>query len=343
MAWMVWRALQGWLTLGDLALFYQAFHRGQSLLRALLGNVGQIYSHTLFLGNLFEFLDLNAQITDPLHPIPAPTTLKEGICFRQVVFRYPGSEQVALRDFDLTIPAGQIVALVGANGAGKTTLIKLLCRLYDPEDGQITMDGIDLRDLSLKELRRRITVLFQFPVDYHATAAHNIALGDLTMAPTRAEIEAAAQGAGAHEVMARLPRGYETLLGKWFVDGTELSGGEWQRVALARAFLRQAPIVVLDEPTSFMDSWAEMAWLQRFRDLVHGRTALIITHRFTTAMHADIIHVMHQGRIVESGSHSELVARGGHYSQSWSAQMLAGSGPMPSHAFSDLNHLPGVS
>jgi ATP-binding cassette subfamily B protein len=225
----------------------------------------------------------------------------------------------------LTVPAGQIVAIVGANGAGKSTLLKLLCRFYDPEAGLIDLDGFDIRHLSLDELHRQITVLFQLPVFYHATAGQNIAIGDLKASPSAVEVEAAARGAGAHQFIARLPRGYDTLLGKWFADGAELSGGEWQRIALARAFLRQAPIVVLDEPTSFMDSWAEARWLARFRTLVEGRTAIIITHRFTTAMQADMIHVMDEGQIVESGSHAELLAQAGLYAQSWRTQIQAGS------------------
>jgi ATP-binding cassette subfamily B protein len=335
MVWMVWRAVQGFITLGDLALFYQAFQRGQSLLHALLGNVGQLYSHSLFLENLFEFLALKPHVTDPPRPRPAPAVVQQGVCFRQVTFHYPGSERAALHNFTLTIPAGQVVAIVGANGAGKSTLIKLLCRFYDPEAGHISVDGIDIRDLALQDLRHLITVLFQFPVDYHATAAQNIALGDLPAAPSAADIATAARSAGAHAVIARLPQGYDTLLGKWFADGTELSGGEWQRLALARAFLRQAQLVVLDEPTSFMDSWAEVDWLERFRALVRGRMALIITHRFTTAMCADVIHVMHEGQIVESGSHEALLAQGGRYAQSWSAQMRLSLHQTPARALPD--------
>lgn len=320
MAWMVWQALQGIVTLGDLALFYQAFSRGQSLMRSLLGNVGQVYTNSLFLSNLFEFLRLESQVADPPNPLPVPTVLKQGMCFREVMFRYPGSDRPVLQNFNLTIPAGRVVAIVGDNGAGKSTLVKLLCRFYDPQAGCVELDGTDLRDLSLHQLQRLITVLFQSPVPYHATAAQNIALGDLQAMPGDAEIEAAAQGAGAHEVIDRLPQGYDTLLGKWFADGMELSGGEWQRVALARAFLRQAQIIILDEPTSAMDSWAEADWLDRFRALVSDRTAIIITHRFTLAMRADIIHTMRNGEIVESGSHNELLAQGGLYAQSWLAQ-----------------------
>lgn len=328
-AWMLWRALQGLVTLGDLALFYQAFNQGQTLMRSLLGSVSEIHNNSLFLGNLFEFLRLEPQVVDPPDPVPAPSRLKRGISFQQVTFRYPGSERTILQNFNLTIPAGQVVAIVGDNGAGKSTLIKLLCRFYDPTDGRIELDGIDIRDFSVKEFRRLLTVLFQWPVPYQATAAQNIAIGDLSVEPSAAEIEAAARGAGAHEVIARLPQGYDTLLGKSFVKGVDLSGGEWQRVALARAFLRRAQIIILDEPTSAMDSWAEVDWLDRFRTLANGRTAVVITHRFTLAMRADIIHVMRNGEIVESGSHNELLAQGGLYAQSWTAQTQAS--PSPGH------------
>jgi ATP-binding cassette, subfamily B, bacterial len=320
-AWMLWRALQGRATLGDLALFYQAFQRGQGLLRSLLENVGQIYANTLFLGNLFEFLELKPRVADPLHPVLPQPALREAIRFQQVAFRYPGSDRHVLQDFNIKIPAGKIVAIVGANGAGKSTLLKLLCRFYDPEHGVITLDGTDIRNISLQHLRGMITVLFQWPVPYQATAAQNIAFGDLAATQGGAELEAAARSAGAHEVIRSLPKGYDTLLGKWFANGVELSVGEWQRLALARAFFRQAQILILDEPTSALDSWAEADWFDRFRSLANGRTAIIITHRFTIARRADMIHVMDAGRIVESGKHDELLSRGGMYARSWAAQL----------------------
>jgi ATP-binding cassette subfamily B protein len=246
--------------------------------------------------------------------------VKDSIRFEGVSFTYPGAFHRALNGFDLEIPKGKVVALVGHNGAGKSTLIKLLCRFYDPDEGRILLDGVDLRALDHLALRKRIAVLFQDPVHYHASVRENIAFGDLEGLYDKARVRQAAQDAGALEPIERLPDGFEAMLGKLF-GGAELSGGEWQRIALARAFFRQASLVILDEPTSSMDSWAEQDWLGRFRALTAGRTALMITHRFTTAMHADIIHVLDKGRVVESGTHAELVAQGGAYATSWAAQM----------------------
>lgn len=321
MAWIVLRAVHGNATLGDLALFYQAFNQGQSLMGALLQNMGQIYTNTLFLEHLFEFLDQRNGLEDPADPVAFPTTIRESIRFEDVTFTYPGSERPALTSFDLTIPAGKIVAIVGENGAGKSTFIKLLCRFYDPTSGRITVDGRDIRSFAQEDLRRHISVMFQVPMKYQMTAERNIRLGDLKREEGLDGLEAAAKGAGAHDLITRLPRGYDSLLGRWFETGSELSGGEWQRMALARAFFREAPLVVLDEPTSSMDSWAENEWLERFRHMVAGRTALFITHRFTTAMQADIIHVMDSGHVVETGTHEELIALGGRYATSWRQQM----------------------
>jgi len=321
MVWMVGRAFLGIFTLGDLALFYQAFNRGQGLLRSFLSSAGQIYENVLFLGNLFEFLDLEPQVNDPVEPESAPAQLQAGINFQNVTFRYPGSDHVVFDNFNFMVPAGKVVAIVGANGAGKTTLMKLLCRFYDPENGRITFDGIDIRHLKLADLRRMLTVMFQYPMLYMATAKENIALGDPTMEPNMDEIETAARRAGSHKFITRLPQGYDTLIGKMFANGTELSGGERQRLSLTRVYLRQAQIMVLDEPTSFMDSWAEIDWFDRLRTLANGRTTVIITHRFTIARHADVIHVMDKGQMIESGTHDELLALNGRYASSWRQQI----------------------
>jgi ATP-binding cassette subfamily B protein len=316
--WMASRVMAGALTLGDLALFYQAFNKGQGLMRSLLRDVGHIYSNSLFLGNLFEFLSLKPKVVDPVQPVHFPSCVRQGIAFENVSFQYPGSERFALQDFSLHLPAGRITAIVGANGAGKSTLIKLICRFYDPVNGRVCLDGIDLRKVPLDELRRAVTVLFQQPVHYNCTAAENIAL---TGKASAEEIHEAAVAAGAVAPIMGLKQGYDTMLGKWFENGEELSVGEWQRIALARAFLRRSPILLLDEPTSAMDSWAEADWIERLRENTRGRTVLLITHRFTTAMWADNIHVMMDGKIVESGTHRELIEMNGLYAGSWEKQV----------------------
>ena len=321
-----WIALQVFYktaTLGDLAVFFQVFSRGQSILGSLLGNVGQTVNHTLYLESLFRYLDLEPKIVSNPTPVEFPRKIRQGIRFRNVTFRYPGESRPAITNLDLFIPAGKIVAIVGVNGAGKSTLIKLLSRFYDPDSGGIEIDGIDIRNFDVKELRLNISVLFQFPMQFHETVAESIALGSVRSKPTRETIRNAAIYAGAHGFVSRLPQTYDTLLGKWFVNGCELSGGEWQRVALARAYCRLAPLIILDEPTSFMDSWAEAEWFDNLRDLTATRTGFIITHRFTIAMRADIIHVMDEGKIIESGSHDELVSDAGFYATSWKTQILA--------------------
>jgi ATP-binding cassette subfamily B protein len=320
MLWMILRTISGRASVGDVVLFYQAFGQGQRLLGTLLRNTGEIYQSVLFLENLFELLGTEPEVRDPVSPLPAPL-LEEGIRFESVDFRYPGSDRGILKEFDLTLNAGEIAAIVGENGEGKTTLIKLLCRFYDPEKGRITVDGSDLRDLRQADWRRRITVLFQEPVRYHVTASENIAHGDIAAAAGAAEIGTAARNAGAHDLIQRLPDGYETVLGRWF-GGVELSTGEWQRVALARAFLRKARLIVLDEPTSNLDAWSEARWFSRFRELAAGCTVLIISHRLTTTLQADAIHVMSGGRIIESGTHAELLSRGGRYREAWEARPL---------------------
>ncbi|AFZ00992.1 ABC transporter ATP-binding protein [Calothrix sp. PCC 6303] len=321
LGWMGRQVLLGILTLGDLALFFQAFNQGQGIVKELMSSLGQIYRNSLFIGNLFEFLQIEPKIVDPLQPLAVPSKVQQGIKFCQVTFRYPGNEESVLEDFSLTLPSGKIVAIVGDNGAGKSTLIKLLCRFYDPDSGSIELDGIDIRQFSVKAFRKLITVLFQSYIPYYTTAGENIALGDINAVSNQKDIEVAAKSSGIHDKITRLSLGYNSMLGKLFPDGHDLSGGQWQRLALARAFFRRAQVIILDEPTSAMDPWAENDWLDRFRALANGRTAIVITHRFTLAMRADIIHVMRSGKIVESGNHEELLALDGLYAQSWNSQM----------------------
>jgi ATP-binding cassette subfamily B protein len=319
LGWVLHQTLLGHVKLGDFLLCFTAFQSGQLLLRSLLDGAGKIYKSLLFVQNLDDFLEIEPAIhSDRSGESGLP--LQHAIRFERVSFTYPGGGHRALDEFELEIPKEKVVALVGENGAGKSTLIKLMCRFYDPDEGRILLDGVDLRELDQEALRRRITVLFQGPLHYQATVRENIGFGDINGLSDKKRIWEAARNAGALEPVERLQDGFETALGRLF-GTTELSGGEWQRIALARAFFRDASLVILDEPTSSMDSWAEQDWLNRFRTLVEGKTALMITHRFTTAMHADIIHVMDKGRVVESGSHAQLVAMGGSYAASWAAQM----------------------
>ncbi len=320
-AYVLWQVLHGRMTVGDLALLYQAFQRGQGLTRAVLSSFGQAYSNSLFLANLFEFLSIRQKVLDPPHPVHVPYPIRDGIRFRNVCFTYPGGPSPVLRDLDLFIPTGQVAAIVGYNGAGKSTLLKLLCRFYDPQSGSIEIDGVDLRQVRGDELRSHISVLFQLPALFQTTVKENIAVGQVT--PQLEDLQAAAIGAGVHDLINRLPKGYDTVLGRWFPDGVELSAGEWQRIALARAYVRAANILVLDEPTSFMDSWSEADWMDRVRALANGRTVIIITHRFNIAMRADVVHVLHEGKVAESGTHEELVRLGGLYARSPSARHYA--------------------
>jgi ATP-binding cassette subfamily B protein len=315
---IAYRAVGGAITLGDLVMYFTAFGRGQEFLRQFLRSLAGLYEDNLFLANLYEFLDLKRQLAEPAQPKPVPRPLRKGIVFERVSFSYGAKK--ALAEVDLVIPAGVTVALVGENGSGKTTLIKLLARLYDPGAGQITLDGIDLREFSTAALRREISVIFQDYVRYNLTARENIWFGNVDCSPDAERIARAANHAGAAELIRSLPRGYETVLGKWFDDGEELSVGEWQKIALARALLRDAQIVVLDEPTSAMDAAAEYEVFQRFHELAAGRTAILISHRLSTVKMADHIYVLHAGRVVESGSHSELVRKDGTYAHLFAAQ-----------------------
>ncbi len=321
--WVLSQALNGLITVGTLAMLYAAFVQGQTVIRGTLGSAGRLFANTLFLGHLFAFLELeNEAKAASNHSTPPTPTLRltTGIKFEGVTFGYPGCSRPALTNFDLEVPANKVVAIVGPNGAGKSTVFKLLCRFYEPDHGRIAIDDCDISSQSPLDVRESLSVLFQDPVRYSATVEESVALGDTAEVPSRVRVRAAVHAAGADGIVERLPERYDTLLGKEFESGTELSGGEWQRVALARALMRPAPILLLDEPTSAMDSWAELEWFDRLREATAGRTTILITHRFTTAMRADVIHVMDEGRIVESGSHEELIRAGGRYAGSWARQ-----------------------
>jgi ATP-binding cassette subfamily B protein len=314
------RAVAGAITLGDLVMFFQAFQRGQGYLQGFLNGLTGLYEDNLYLANLDEFLDLKVQVAEPTAPRPVPRPMRAGLVFDRVGFQYPDGTRPVLRDISLSIAPGQVVAIVGENGSGKTTLIKLLCRLYDPVTGTISLDGTDLKDFQTTELRREIGVIFQDYAQYHLSARENIWLGDVRLSPDDARIAAAARASGADAVIGRLPHGYDTMLGKWFEKGEELSIGEWQKIALARAFLRDAQLVVLDEPTSALDAKAEYDLFCKFRELIAGRSAVLISHRFSTVRLADCIYVLQDGCIIERGSHAELMLLNGRYARMFETQ-----------------------
>ncbi len=319
-AFLAYQALEGKITLGDLAMYAQAFQRVQGAFQGILGSLASLAEDNLFLTHLYTFLDLKRTVVEPVPAQAVPSPMQQGIVLDRVSFRYPEGARKVLEEVSLTIRPGEVIALVGANGSGKTTLVKLLCRLYDPSGGSISLDGIDLRQFETKALRREIAILFQDYARYHLSAEENIWIGNAALPPDRGKIIAAARRAGADAVIGRLPHGYDTILGKWFAGGEELSTGEWQKVALARAFMRDAQILVLDEPTSSMDAKAETEVFENFRRLVAGRTAILISHRFSTVRMADRIFVLEHGRIIEGGSHDELIRAGGTYARLFDMQ-----------------------
>lgn len=326
--WILHQTLYGALNLGDLVLYHQALQRGQSALKSVTSSLSGLYEDNLFLANLYEFLDLTPTIVSPASPKAMPVPMRQGVALEGVSFSYADSSRQALHDISLSVKPGETIALVGENGSGKTTLIKLLCRLYDPTEGRITVDGVDLRDLDLAELRQQISVIFQDYAKYHLSAQDNIWLGNIHLPPSDSTsgstsdsaVITAAKQSGAHDVITHLPQGYDTMLGKLFDGGEELSIGQWQKVALARAFLRQSQVIVLDEPTSAMDPKAEYEVFKTFRELIQDQAAILITHRLSTVRMADRIYVMDNGRIVESGSHDQLMDRQGTYAHLFSTQ-----------------------
>jgi len=319
-AWIVWHTVQGKISLGDMTLYLTIFRQGQSTFQGILSGVGSIYENNLFMANLFDFLGLKPQMGVAARNQGLSVPLRSGIEFRRVGFRYPESEEWALRDIDLTIRPGEKIALVGPNGAGKTTLIKLLSRLYDPTEGMILIDGVDIRELDPLDLRQRIGVIFQDFVRYHLAASENIGVGQIEALDRLEQIIESARKSGAHSIIENLPDGYQTMLGRWFHGGHELSVGQWQKIALARAFMRDAEILVLDEPTASLDAETEYEIFRRFQELTVGKMAILISHRFSTVRMADRIVVIQEGRVAEIGSHQELLNQGGIYGHLFSLQ-----------------------
>ncbi len=323
------QAVIGRITLGGLTLYTQtAVQVGQNF-QGLLNGIANTYENNLYVNNVFEFLEYEPRILSPVSPTPLTFTSEQrglDIEFRHISFTYPGKDpetQAALKDVSFTVKTGESIALVGRNGAGKTTLVKLLTRLYDPDEGEILIGGRNIKEYNLQDLREQIGVIFQDYMTYHMNARENIGVGNVGRIGDHERIVSAANKSGASVVIEQLEKGYDTMLGKWFKEGAQLSGGEWQKVALARAFIRDARILILDEPTSALDAQAEYDIFAQFRVLTEGKTAIFISHRFSTVRLADRIFVIEHGVIREEGSHEELMALDGRYAQLFNLQAEA--------------------
>jgi ATP-binding cassette subfamily B protein len=320
LGYIAYEAFLGIITVGSLVMYFGAFQQGQTSMQTILSSLAGLYEDNLFLTSLYDFLDLKPKVKEPSQPEPFPRPIKDGIYFDHVSFVYPESDKKVLEDVSLTIHPGQTIALVGQNGSGKTTLIKLLARLYDPTDGKIEVDGIDLRQFGISDLRHDISIILQDYARYKMTAWENIWFGDINQPADMDFISNAAKSSGADDFIRRLDQGYQTQLGKFFKHGTDLSIGEWQKVALARAFLGKSQILVLDEPTSSLDPSAEEAVFKKFRELAKDRTSIIISHRLSTVKTSDQIYFLKNGRITESGTHEELIKKGADYAQLFETQ-----------------------
>jgi ATP-binding cassette subfamily B protein len=317
---VAYRTLQGTISVGGLTLYVQAADGVSQAFSAVLGGLQSMYEHQLYLKTLFELLDFQPQVRAPEHPVAVRQPMEEGIEFRDVTYAYEGKDEPALKNVSFKIARGETVAIVGHNGAGKTTLVKLLARLYDPQSGQVLIDGRDVREYDPDDLRGEFGVLFQDYVSYQFSARENIGIGRVERLEDTPAIADAATKSGAATVIEGLPEGYDTVLGKWFDGGVNLSGGEWQKVALGRAFMRDAQILILDEPSAALDAKAEYELFSRLRALAHGRTAIFISHRFSTVRQADRILVFEHGSLIESGTHEELLALGGRYAELFNLQ-----------------------
>ena len=317
---IVFRTLTGQFTIGDLTFLAGSFRRLRTLLEGLLIGFTQTASQALYLDDLFSFFEVRPGIITPPDPRPFPAVLQQGVVFENVGFRYPGVERWAVRNLSFTLRAGEVLALVGENGAGKTTIVKLLARLYDPVEGRILVDGYDMRDYDLEQLRANVGVIFQDFVRYNMTAAENIAVGRIEARDDHDRVVAAAERSLASEVIARLPKQYDQQLGRRFRKGTDLSGGEWQKLAIARAYMRDAQLLILDEPTAALDARAEYEVFERFKELSDGRTGVLISHRFSSVRMADRILVLADGRVESSGTHAELLGQQGRYAELFELQ-----------------------
>jgi len=317
---IAWRTVKGDFSIGDLTFLAGSFRRLRQLLEGLLVGFSQVAGQALYLDDLFSFFDIVPEIVSPQNAVPVPRPIRDGFLFENVGFRYPDAARWALRGLNFELRAGEVLALVGENGAGKTTLVKLLARLYDPDEGRILLDGRDLREYDLDDLRANIGVIFQDFVRYHLTAGENIAVGLIDAMDDNLRIREAARRSMADGVIESLPDGYDQLIGRRFKTGVDLSGGQWQKIAIARAYMRDAQVMILDEPTAALDARAEFEVFQRFKELSDRRTAVLISHRFSSVRMADRILVLAEGRLEASGTHDELMAEGGRYAELFELQ-----------------------
>ncbi|MDP9076120.1 MAG: ABC transporter ATP-binding protein/permease, partial [Bacteroidota bacterium] len=316
------KAVDGTVTIGELAFLAGSFRQLRSLLEGILSRFTSVSQGAIYLRDFFEFFDIKPKIKMAVNPLPFPKKIQQGFVFEDVGFKYANSERWANRHLSFTLHPGEKLALVGENGAGKTTLVKLLARLYDPTEGRIMLDGNDLRDYDIADLRMNVGIIFQDYLRYQMTFAQNIAVGNINEQRNRPLIEASAKQSLADTLAAKLPGAYDQQLGKRFADGVELSGGEWQKVALARAYMRDAQLLILDEPTSALDARAEYAVFERFAELTKGRSAVLISHRFSTVRMADRILVLEKGELIEIGSHNELLLKQGRYAELFNLQAM---------------------
>jgi ATP-binding cassette subfamily B protein len=319
-AYIAWRTLAGEFSVGDLTFLAGSFRRLRTLLEGLLTSFSTTASQALYLNDLFSFFEVKPEILSPDNPRAFPQPIRRGFVFEDVGFSYPDAERWAVRHLSFTLHAGEVLALVGENGAGKTTLVKLLTRLYDPDEGRILLDGHDLREYDLNALRGNMGVIFQDFVRYNLSAGDNIAVGKIAARGDQARIERAARRSQADEAITRLPTGYQQMIGKRFKNGVELSGGEWQKIAIARAYMREAAVLVLDEPTAALDARSEFEVFKRFKELSDGKTAVLISHRFSSVRMADRILVLADGMVEAAGTHDELMAQPGRYSELFELQ-----------------------
>ncbi len=327
------QAVRGVISLGQLTVFTQAAQQVQNSFQGLLGGFQGIYEHGLYLSTLYDLLDREPQISAPVDPKPLRVPFQQGIEFRNVSFTYPGRTDPALDNVSFKIVLGETIAVVGKNGAGKSTIVKLLGRLYDPQEGQVLIDGVDVREYDPAELRKQFGMMFQDYAMYQLPVSENIGVGNVSLVEDREAIESAANRGGANRLIESLPDKYDTILGKWFEDGHQLSGGEWQRIALARAFMRDAQILILDEPTSALDAEAEYDLFARIKQLAEGRMAIFLSHRFSTTRRADRILVLENAKLIEQGTHAELMLLGGRYSELFNLQAESYLEPLPAAEF----------